>query len=89
MLHSREPETQLRFAFTRIVARAPQTAELARLLQALERQRTLFQSDPNSATALLETGESPRDASLDAVSHAALTNVCLTLFNLDEAMCRE
>jgi hypothetical protein len=87
--HSREPEAQLRFAFTRVIARAPQAAELARLQQALDRQRTLFQSDPNSAAALLETGESPRDASLEAISLAALTNVCLTLFNLDEAMCRE
>ncbi|MBA3483345.1 MAG: hypothetical protein H0T51_16170, partial [Pirellulales bacterium] len=41
---------------------------------------------PSAAAALLAVGESPRDATLDAVVHAAWTNVALVILNLDESV---
>jgi hypothetical protein len=53
-----------------------------------ERQLASFAADAGAADALLAIGESPRDQSLDAVSHAAWTNVALVILNLDEAITR-
>jgi hypothetical protein len=43
----------------------------------------------DAARQLLDVGESDRDKTLDPAEHAALTAVCLGLFNLDEALTRE
>jgi len=34
-------------------------------------------------------GEAPQEAALDRVEQAALSAVCLAIFNLDEALTRE
>jgi hypothetical protein len=34
-------------------------------------------------------GKHPRDEALDPAEHAALSSVCLAIFNLDEALTRE
>jgi hypothetical protein len=47
----------------------------------------LYQS--STAKQLVSMGESTRDESLDLAEHAALSSVCLGMFNLDEALTRE
>ena len=48
-----------------------------------------FRTDKEAALALLSTGESPRDESLDAASHTAMTAMASLLLNLDEAVTKE
>jgi hypothetical protein len=89
ILTSQEPQSQLRMAFRRIVAREPNEKEMEVLGRAYQHQLAIYQADPGNATLLLETGAMPRLPNLDPATHAALCNVCLTLFNLDESLCRE
>jgi len=76
----------LTLAFRRVLARAPADAEVALLRRTFERASAVYASDPAAAAQLLSVGESARDDALDPVAHAALTVVCLNLFNLDEAL---
>ncbi len=76
----------LAFAFRRVTAREPSTAELKLLRNAFAKQQKLYAADHTAALKLLAVGESTRNAKLDATDHAALTTVCLLMLNLDEAL---
>jgi len=76
----------LSLTFRRVVARAPAEEELALLRQTYARAYAAFAADRSAAARLLAVGASARDEALDQVAHAALTVVCLNLFNLDEAL---
>jgi hypothetical protein len=80
---------QLTVAFRRVVARRPTPYDLEALRRAFVRQRNLYADDPDAARQLIAVGGSPCDDSLEPVTHAALTNVCLAILNLDEALTRE
>ena len=54
-----------------------------------ERQLAAYRTDAEAAKQLVSVGESSRDESLDLAEHAALSSVCLGMFNLDEALTRE
>jgi len=82
-------DSRLRQAFRRVLCRTPSDADLARVRKAFDRQLALYQPDAEAAKALLSVGAAPRDESLPAAEHAALTATCLALLNLDEAMTRE
>ncbi len=69
-----------------MTSRRPTAAEADILAAALAKQRTLYAADPAAAAKLLTVGESPRNGKLDTTDHAALTSVCLTVLNLDEAL---
>jgi hypothetical protein len=77
---------RLAFVFRCATSRRPTAAEADVLAAALAKQRALYTADPAAAAKLLKVGESPRNEQLDATAHAALTSVCLTVLNLDEAM---
>jgi len=81
-------DSQLSFAFWQVVCRAPQDQELALLRGAWEKQRDFYATDSAAAKQWLAVGESDVDPELDPVHWAALGNVCLAVFNLDEAMTR-
>ena len=76
-------------AFLRICSRKPAENELQVLQRQLERGRQLFAADPQKAKEFIEIGASEVPPEINAVELAALTNVCLTIFNLDEALTRE
>jgi hypothetical protein len=80
---------RLAFAFRRILGRRPTDYDLTALRRMYERQLAIYQADVAAATQLVSVGESPRDETVDAAAHAALTGVCLGIFNLDEALTRE
>ena len=80
---------QLTHAFRRVLGRRPTAYDHESLTRMYSRQREFFAADPDAAEQLLGVGASPRDVSLDAVEQAALTNVCLAILNLDEALNRE
>jgi hypothetical protein len=80
---------RLTHAFRRVLGRKPTGYDLDALKRMHGRQLEVYSTAPDAATQLLAVGESPRDQSLDPAAHAALTTVCLAIFNLDEALTRE
>jgi hypothetical protein len=89
MKASANVDERLQWALRRVIGRPVTPSELANLRRAYEKQLTIYQADAAAATALLGVGVAPRDASLNAAEHAALSAVCLAILNLDEALTRE
>ncbi len=56
---------------------------------AYQKQLAIYRADPKASLELLSVGESKREESLPVAEHAALTQVCVGLLNLDEALTRE
>jgi len=83
-----DDRARIEYAFELVTARQPDQREAAILLTELSNQRESFQQEPAAAESLLAVGESPRDTSLNAVEHAAFTNVAIAILNLDEAITR-
>lgn len=86
---SSEPDAQFAFVFQRILSRMPTAAELKVLQRMLHEQRANYRADNAAAKKLLAIGSTPVDDVLDPAEHAAWTNLCLAIFNLDEALTRE
>jgi hypothetical protein len=82
-------DSQLAGGFYRVVCRRPTEPELTVLQASYDKQHAIFANDIESAKQLLSIGESQRDETLDATQHAAMTNVCLMILNLDESLTRE
>ena len=61
---------------------------MAILRRAYAKQHAIYEADQKAAGELLKVGAAPA-SNLPIVDHAALTAVCLALFNLDEALTRE
>jgi hypothetical protein len=80
---------RLTFAFRRVLGRKPTAYDLEALERMHGRQLAVYRADAEAAKHFLGVGESPRNESLDVAEHAALTGVCLAIFNLDEALTRE
>ncbi|MFM8633276.1 MAG: PSD1 and planctomycete cytochrome C domain-containing protein [Planctomycetia bacterium] len=80
---------RLTHAFRRILGRTPTAYDLDALKRMHGRQLAIYGTDIDAAKQLLAVGESPRDKLLDPAGHAAMTSVCLAIFNLDEALTRE
>jgi len=80
---------QITFAFRRILSRPPAAKDLEILTRSFDRQWAHYNSMPAAAAELLKSGAAPRDTKLQQPEHAAMTAVCLALFNLDEALTRE
>ena len=75
--------------FRRVLSRDPTVEESRIFLAGLQRSLSEFRQEPLAAERLLAVGESPREASLDAVTHAAWTGLCLAVLNLDEALTKQ
>ncbi|NBX29118.1 DUF1549 domain-containing protein [bacterium] len=82
-------DSRLTHAFRRVLGRTPTPYDLDALKRMHARQLEIYGTDMDAAKQLLAVGESPRDGTLDTAGHAALTSVCLAIFNLDEALTRE
>jgi hypothetical protein len=82
-------EGRLTHAFRRIVGRTPTAYDIDALKRMHARQLEIYRTDVDAAKQLLAVGESSHDTSLDPAGHAAMTSVCLAIFNLDEALTRE
>jgi Protein of unknown function (DUF1553) len=89
MREESDPAGRLVKAFLLVMAREPTPRELAILTASLNRHAALFVAAPDEAAKLLAVGQSPADASFSAGDLAALTAVCSTLLNLDEAVTKE
>jgi hypothetical protein len=59
------------------------------LRRAHDKQLKYYAADASAAQSLLSVGAAPHDETLPPAEHAALSAVCLGIFNLDEALTRE
>lgn len=80
------PPQRIGQAFRWATSRAPNTDELAVLLDDLESYRHDFLKNTEDAKRLLAIGEKPNDPNLDPAELAAYTLVANTILNLDEAI---
>jgi hypothetical protein len=80
---------RLALAFRKATARQASEPELKILLQALEKQRTLFTRDREAAAMLLKSGEALADGKLDPVELASFSVVCGLILNLDETLTKQ
>ena len=84
-----EARTPIAFAMSRTLSRDPTERELA-ILSGLARKRLEhYKSDLKAAEKLLGVGESQSDPKVDRAQLAAMTDVCLTIFNLSETITRK
>ncbi|MGC6465916.1 MAG: PSD1 and planctomycete cytochrome C domain-containing protein [Akkermansiaceae bacterium] len=84
-----DPDNPMAAAFEMVVARLPEPNEHETLERLLERAKTNFTERPDAAKALLAIGESPSGEEEDAIDLAAVTTVCLSILNTDEALSKE
>jgi hypothetical protein len=82
-------DDRLTTVFRLATSRHPSAKELALLTRLFHEQKDRFEKKPELAEALLKIGESPRDASLPAADHAALTVVTQAVMNLDDCLTRK
>lgn len=85
----RATAARIRYAFERTTGRAPSARETAVLSDLLKQQTESYHAAPDKAAALLATGESPVDPSLDQRELAAWTTVASAMLNLDETITKE
>ena len=76
-------------AFSRTLSRSPSRQERDELMSLYNDQVEVYRQDPDAATDLLGVGESPRNETLPAVVHAALTCVTSVILNFDETLSKE
>ena len=89
MTATSDTDSRLAFAFRRVLGRRPTDYDMAALRRMHERQLAAFRADAEAAKQFVSVGESKQNESLDVAEHAALSSVCLGIFNLDEALTRE
>lgn len=77
---------RLTFTMRTLLSRRPTASETTRLAALYETERTRYAANRAAATALLATGEAPRDPAIDVADLAAWTIVTSTVMNLDEAV---
>jgi hypothetical protein len=87
--HPGDTEAQLSRAWLRVCSRQPDEHELKILRRSFERAHREFLADPQAASRYLAHGESARDLPGEPAYVAALSAVCLSILNLDEALSRE
>jgi hypothetical protein len=86
MRSSADAAARLSFGFRTVLARAPGAEEQSILERAYRRALADFRNDPAAAKALLATGATPADPTLDAAELAALATVASTILCMDETV---
>jgi hypothetical protein len=89
MLETKKTSDRLETAFKHVTAETPSVAKLSVLERAYDEQLAIFKQNPKEADKLLAIGEKKRNLKLPALEHAALTQVCLGILNLDQSLTRE
>lgn len=77
--------SQINQGFQLVCGREGNPEELKVLMELFQSEKERFKADQEQANSLLAIGESVTNTNLDPAHTAALTMVCNTLFNYDEA----
>jgi len=80
---------RITWIFRRATSRRPTADELRVLEGALAQFRKHYAADKRAAEAYLKAGESPRDAKLDVMEHAAYAALSSLVLNLDETLTKQ
>lgn len=86
ILEETATEEKINKAFRTIVSREIKSTELNSLTDYFEREKLLFEKETKAANALIAAGEFPHQNAKDKSSLAALIEVIMTIYNLDEAI---
>jgi hypothetical protein len=89
MQSNKSVEDQIKFAFERVMCRDPSEKEVEILGRAFEKQKKYFAKNEKGAEEVVSVGAAIRDPRLKLADHAAMSAVCLAIFNMDEALTRE
>ena len=81
----KETEVRIQHAFRLVCGRFPDDLELKLLLEQHNHSVLKYGKDKDALKDLLQVGEMPADEKLNVVETAALTMVCNTIMNFDEA----
>jgi len=84
-----DTNTRLDRIYELVLSRKPTEPERKVLLRILDQQRAEFASDKAAAKKTISIGAAPREDKLDPVELASWTEMCLAVYNLDEALTRE
>ena len=76
-------ESRAKWVYRVVTGKSPTAEQLPLLLELITQQRAIFASKSSDATALLKTGDSPADSSLDPIELATFTALSQALLNLD------
>jgi hypothetical protein len=82
-------DERIAWSFRRVVGRYPNADEARTLAASFATLRARYAADPPAAEKLLTVGESPRDAKLNPIDHAAHTALCTMILNLDETLTKQ
>ena len=83
------PEKRIAWAFQHITCRAPSADELKVLTTGLTRHQKHYQTTPDAAAKLIQTGESKPNTTIPPTELAAYTVTANVLLNLDELVNKE
>jgi hypothetical protein len=81
-----DAEARIEEAFQRIMCRKPSTKELDILVSYFEEENERFVNEPEKARDLMQVGEYPLDEKEIHAESAALMQVIMTIYNLEEAI---
>ncbi|MCA9034114.1 MAG: DUF1553 domain-containing protein [Planctomycetaceae bacterium] len=79
---------QITFAYRLATGLRPSKLTLQTLTDAFTEELARFEQDEEAAAQLLSAGESPRDESIAASRHAAMSVIASIILNLDETLTR-
>ncbi|MCF1752713.1 PSD1 and planctomycete cytochrome C domain-containing protein [Mariniradius sediminis] len=87
-IHKEKPDAEagIEEAFQRIMCRKPSTKELDILVSYFEEENERFVNEPEKAKDLMQVGEYPLDEKEIHAESAALMQVIMTIYNLEEAI---
>jgi hypothetical protein len=88
LVHGRDLNARVDWAFQRAVSRAPAPAELRTLADLYAASLTQFRNSPADAGRLIHVGESPVPAALQPAELAAMTTVARAILNMHETITR-
>jgi hypothetical protein len=81
-------EEKINKAFNMIICRKGDSKEIDVLNAYYDNEVKLFQSNPENADKLIEIGEYKHEETADNASLAALIEVIMTIYNMEEAIVR-
>lgn len=81
-----DPENAIEEAFKRIVCRAMKSKEKSMLMDYFESELEYYQSHPEEAEKTLDVGEYPMNPAAMTPQNAALMQVIMSLYNLEETI---
>jgi hypothetical protein len=83
-----DDESRIRHAIKLALSREPRDGEVASLSALLEKQRAIYQKDPEAAKALIAVGQTGTTVQGEPVELAAWTQFCRVMLNLHETITR-